>query len=121
MTYLIVIPGRLAGANDLTHGINRFAGGSLKKKETRRCAEAVIASGLPVMTRPLSISFTWYEPSKRRDLDNIRYGTKFILDGLRLAGRISNDGWAQVAVLGPDRFFVDNKNPRVEVLISEVS
>ena len=118
----MTIPGRLAGANEVISAMNahRFAGSTLKKKETHRCAQAAVASLVPEILRPVSIEFHWFEPNRRRDFDNIRYGAKFILDGLRLARKLPNDGWAWVMTLGPDKFFVDAKNPRIEVFISEI-
>lgn len=60
------------------------------------------------------LNFRWYEPNKKRDLDNICFAKKFILDALVKAGTIKTDGWKGVAGFTDD-FFVDKENPRVEV------
>ena len=50
---------------------------------------------LPVKTAYLR--FTWGEPNKKRDPDNIAAGgRKFILDALVHSGILPNDGWANV-------------------------
>jgi Holliday junction resolvase RusA-like endonuclease len=62
------------------------------------------------------LDIVWYEPNRRRDLDNIAAGKKFILDGLQAIGKIENDGWKQIAGF-TDTFEVDKQDPRVEVKI----
>lgn len=62
------------------------------------------------------IVFRWIEKNKQRDKDNIAFAKKFILDSMQEWGIIPNDGWDQI--LGfVDEFYVDKKNPRVEVLL----
>ena len=47
---------------------------------------------LPKFTNPIRIKFTWVsEKSDRRDLDNISFAKKFILDALQECGRLQND------------------------------
>ncbi|MBO5840087.1 MAG: RusA family crossover junction endodeoxyribonuclease [Methanobrevibacter sp.] len=69
--------------------------------------------------KPVIMVYTWYEPNRKRDLDNISsYGRKVIQDALVHCGVIHNDGWKQI--LGfYDRFYVDRKEPRIEVVILE--
>lgn len=113
------IPGRLAGANELIGGINRnrFVGASIKKKETKRCAEA--ARGLKKIDFPVKVVISWFEPNKRRDIDNISFGAKFILDGLIQAGKLSNDGRKQVQAIQHEFPSPSPNNPRVAVWIQE--
>ena len=115
------IPGRLSGANEAFKESNRhFAiGNRLKHAETRRCAEAAIAGGVPKIQKPILMHFHWFEPNQRRDIDNVRYGAKYIMDGLRECGRLPNDGWAWVKGMS-DTFSLDRDNPRVEVTITDV-
>jgi Holliday junction resolvase RusA-like endonuclease len=121
MTYVYTIEGRISGANELISAINkhRYAGSKLKAQETKRCALWAMSGSVPKFTKPVKVHFMWFEPNKRRDLDNIRYGAKFILDGLREAGKIPNDGWAWVVGMS-DEWFVDKAYPRVEVTITEL-
>lgn len=62
---------------------------------------------------PVKLAFRWYEPNKKRDLDNIAFAKKFILDALVQNGVIKTDGWKGVTGF-TDSFFVDNA-PRIEV------
>ena len=41
---------------------------------------------------PVEVSFCWCEKSKRRDLDNIIFAQKFILDALQIMGILPGDG-----------------------------
>lgn len=69
--------------------------------------------------KPVRLNFRWYEPNKRRDLDNICFAKKFILDALVKNEVIKTDSW-QGVVGFTDEFFLDSKIPRIEVDIKEV-
>lgn len=69
--------------------------------------------------KPVIMVYTWYEPNRKRDLDNISsYGRKVIQDALVHCGVIHNDGWKEILGFA-DRFYVDRKEPRIEVVILE--
>lgn len=56
--------------------------------------EALIAGHIKYMPRyekPVKIHFTWVEENKRRDLDNICFAKKFILDALVKEGKLADD------------------------------
>ena len=118
----LVIPGRLIGLNEYTRACrgNKYAAAKYKKD-----IEDVIIFHIKNQLKgvrfenPVFLSFYWYEQSKRRDLDNVAFGKKFAMDSLVKSGTLPNDGWANVIGF-KDSFFVDPKNPRVEVEISEV-
>ena len=61
----------------------------------------------------------WYEPNKKRDLDNICFAKKFILDALVGCGTIKADGWQGVSGFTDD-FFIDKDYPRIEVDIKQI-
>ena len=47
---------------------------------------------LPKFERPIQVHFIWQsEKSDRRDLDNICFAKKFILDAMQQASRLTND------------------------------
>lgn len=46
---------------------------------------------LPRFENPIVIDFHWVEGNKKRDLDNIAFGKKFILDALVKAGKLKDD------------------------------
>ena len=62
------------------------------------------------------LHFTWIEPNRNRDLDNVCFAKKFILDALVSNGIIETDGWRGVSGF-TDEFGVDADNPRIEVTI----
>ena len=63
----------------------------------------------------------WYEKNKKRDLDNISsFGRKVIQDALVDNGTLKNDGWENVVGFS-DTFYIDKDNPRIEVIITEIS
>lgn len=46
---------------------------------------------MPKYTKPIKIHFTWIEGNKKRDLDNIAFAKKFILDAMQKFGKLEND------------------------------
>ena len=112
------ISGRLPGMNDFIGAMNanRWKGADLKRRETKRCAMAVM--GLSPIRKPVRLSISWYEPNGRRDIDNVAAGgTKVLLDGLVQAGILPNDGRKWVKAISHQFPEIDAKNPRVEVEI----
>ena len=69
---------------------------------------------------PVQIKYCFYEPNRKRDLDNISgVAHKFIQDALVKCKVIENDGWNNITGFS-DHFYVDRQNPRIEVTIIEV-
>jgi len=118
----LVIPGTLPGLNEYTKAnrTNKYVAAKFKREaegligyyanRAKRKSDPVIA--------PVTLHYTWYEPNKKRDKDNIAFARKFIQDALVSAGILENDGWAQIEGFS-DSFEVDKANPRVEVEIRE--
>lgn len=46
---------------------------------------------MPKWTNPIKIHFHWIEGNKKRDLDNIAFSKKFILDALVKYGKLQDD------------------------------
>lgn len=97
--YIWRIMGRLPGLNEVTavNRRNRYAGAKQKRQ-----VESVIAVQLqprPSLTGKYHVHLTWYEPSKRRDPDNIASAIKFVLDAMQEVGILSNDGWEHIISL----------------------
>lgn len=46
---------------------------------------------LPRFKKPVKIHFHWVEENKRRDLDNVAYAKKHILDAMVKAGKLLDD------------------------------
>lgn len=93
-TSRIEIPMRLPSLNEYTAKcrIQRGtwnAGNDLKRKT--QDALFVYLIGLPRYRKPIRIHFLWHEKNQKRDLDNIAFAKKFILDAMQEVGIIPND------------------------------
>lgn len=122
MDKTLIIQGRLPGLNELIamERTHRQAGAALKKQ-----AEQLIRFHIRDQLKgyhpktPVTLYYYFYEPNKRRDLDNIAgFAHKVIQDSLVKEGVLANDGWEDIKGFY-DQFHVDNKFPRVEVEIVE--
>jgi len=120
-TLSFVIPGRLPGLNDVIRVGRGNRYGAAKQKQV---TEAYIRPYLPrpiALTYPVVVAFTWVEPDKRRDLDNVAAaGAKFILDACTAAGVLAGDSQRFIAGI-THRVTTDRANPRVEVTIEGAS
>ena len=120
MVEKLIIPGELPGLNEIISISKEHWAKYAEEKHNRTEEIAYLArSQIKKKYKKVDLTFTWYCKDKRRDKDNIIAGQKFILDGLVAAGVIENDGWRQVGNI-LHYFKIDNKNPRVEILIEEV-
>ena len=96
--------------------------GAKMKKDDQSSVEWFIRSQLRGVRikHPVRMSYKWYEPNRKRDLDNVSsYGRKVIQDALVEVGVLKDDSWKQVTGFS-DEFFVDKKTPRIEIEIEVV-
>lgn len=116
----LIIDGTLAGLNEYTKACrgNRYAGAKMKKDAEAIIKNYIFLQGIKPLKGKVRLAFRWYEPNRKRDLDNICFAKKFILDALVASGTIEADSWRCVVGF-TDNFFVDNENPRIEVDIYE--
>lgn len=122
MTVHIFIPKRLPGLNEYVEECrkSKYDGNDMKQGAQKVCEIYMIQQVRGRrFERPVWVEYTWREPNRKRDKDNISaFGRKVIQDALVKRGVIENDGWANV--LGfTDRFVVDKHNPGVEILITD--
>jgi Holliday junction resolvase RusA-like endonuclease len=117
----LTIKGQLPNLNEYTRACrtNRYVGARMKEKAEEMISAYILEQMKGIcFEKTVELSFRWYEPNKKRDLDNICFAKKFILDALVSNGIIVADGWK--GVIGfTDQFFVDKENPRIEVDIKE--
>lgn len=123
------IEGRLPALNDYVRACraNRFFAHQMKQQAAEQVAWAVRLAHLKPMNGPVAVGFHWYEQNKKRDMDNIAFAKKFILDVLQPqtsknpygAGILDGDGWKHVDGF-TDTFDVDKEHPRIVVTIVEV-
>jgi len=123
MTYRFTIKGRLEGLNEY---INACRTNPYKGNKMKRDAEDYVS--WPIRTqlkgvqidKPVILKYDFFEPNKRRDLDNISgFAHKVIQDALVKCGVLKNDGWNEI-IRHMDQFYCDPDNPRIEVTIVEV-
>lgn len=130
MEYHFTVPGTLPGLNDYLKAERKFTrrGGSAHSvgNDMKQENQMLICNAIRLklkrlkIQRPVHISYRFYEPNRRRDLDNIAgVAHKFIQDSLVRCGVLENDGWEHITGFS-DAFFVDRHNPRIEVTIREV-
>lgn len=119
----LVIHGKLDGLNNYISACrtNHYKGASMKAHN-----EKIVMSEIYRQMRgqhfrkPVFMKYTWYEANRRRDLDNVSsFGRKVIQDALVKTHVLDNDGWKQIKGFS-DAFYVDSKNPRIEIEIEEV-
>jgi Holliday junction resolvase RusA-like endonuclease len=68
---------------------NKYAGARFKNKIQNDISWYI--RELPTFEKPIKIKFLWIEGNKKRDLDNIAFGKKFILDTMVKCGKLKND------------------------------
>lgn len=94
MKYKFEIDKRLLGLNEYTkiNRNNKYAGNQAKQREQSYIMLCIKEQlGALTITKPVIGHFTWVEENKRRDLDNICFAKKFILDALVDAGVLADD------------------------------
>lgn len=118
----LIVDGQLNGLNEYTYANrgNKY-GGAAMKHHNENIVKNYIRMQIPDVhfEEPVKLSFRWYEPNRKRDLDNICFAKKFILDALVQAGTLKTDSWRGVVGF-TDEFFVDKENRRIEVDIETV-
>ncbi len=68
---------------------NKFMANKYKAKIEQEIA--LFLAKMPRWSKPIKIHFHWVEGNKRRDLDNIAFAKKFILDSMVKYGKLSDD------------------------------
>lgn len=82
---------KLPSLNEYTNECRRhkYAGARMKKKYEE--AIGLYIQKLPRFENPVRITFIWLEGNKKRDLDNVCFAKKFILDALVKYGKLKDD------------------------------
>ncbi len=111
------IQGRLAGLNEYTK-MNRTKSvlANIMKREQEEIISYYIKQHRlkPVTEYPVKLRIAWYEKDNKRDIDNVIFAKKFILDALVKTGILQND--TRQCVCGFEEVIeTDKHNPRIEV------
>ena len=114
----VEIPFRLPSLNQYINECrkNRFAGAKMKKTVDSDIAYYI--NQLPKYDRPIKIHFTWVEENRRRDLDNVCFAKKFILDSMVKAGKLKDDN--RNYVVGFEDSFKYDKESKVILEVEEI-
>jgi len=117
----LTIPGELTDLNTFLKAVNNnlYAGANIKRQETNRVAQECVACNLEAQLTPVKLHIAYYMKNTRKDLDNVAYGKKYLLDGLVLAGVLYDDSYKWVRGW-TEEFLVDPASPRVEVTFKKV-
>lgn len=85
------IPIKLPSLNDYIRvcRTNKFM--AAKYKAAREQEIGLFLAKMPRWTKPIKIHFHWIEGNKRRDLDNICFAKKFILDAMVKFEKLKDD------------------------------
>ena len=118
----ITIPGELPDLNQIIHIAKSHPMAYAKAKGVHTEAVAWECVGCPKAQSAMPVDRTcrWITRDLRKDPDNVSAGVKFILDGLVQAGILPDDRRKQINSI-THKFGVDKHEPRVEVMLSEVS
>ncbi len=126
MKYELVVQGEFASLNEFINanrtGKGKWNKGNTMKKRDQHTIAVYISEQLKKVhiDKPVILHYTYYCKNRKRDLDNISgYFHKILQDALVECGVLHNDSWAYIKGFTDD-FLVDNKNPRIEIVIEEI-
>ena len=123
MTYKVTIPMKLPSLNDYVKACRTNVYVANKFKQDLEGDIAVFLSGLPKFTKPITIHFHWVEQNRKRDIDNVAYAKKHILDAMVKMGCLKDDNRNCVAAFTDTFEFPkpkEKKEARVDLEIEEV-
>ena len=119
---LLIIQGSLMGLNEyikLSRN-NKYESAKAKKIQEKTIMLYIKKCELKPITNPVNIEICWYEKHNRRDIDNIIFASKFIMDALVKGGILIDDSRKYIKSIN-STVYTDRENPRIEVLIKEIT
>ena len=120
-----IIEDKLPSLNDVIgkNRTNRYMGAKLKRDIQDEIGQyirlAVLHGDAAPQGKQCTISITWHERTKKRDVDNIQSAQKFILDAMVEQGIIHDDSRKYVAQIY--HHIVDDDRDYVEVYINDAT
>ena len=115
---IVEIPEKLPSCNDYIEACrtNKYLAAKMKVEIEQLIGCYILT--LPKFEKPVKIHFHWVEGSARRDLDNVCFSKKFILDALVNMRVLPND--SRKYVKGFYDTIVDDKSDFVVVELVEI-
>ena len=115
----ITIPMKLPSLNDFIEACKIHRGRWNKGNQMKQEVQAEMAwylKNLPKFHEPVRIKFIWVsEIGDRRDLDNIAFAKKFILDALQVCGKLTNDNRKYVTGFTDEFIYGSQYEVRLEI------
>lgn len=100
------IPFKLPSCNEYIRECRTNPYKASKYKSDIESNISIFLNKLPTFDKPIKIIFHWYEKNNKRDLDNIAFSKKFILDTMVKCGKLQDDNRKCVYAF-EDRFYQD--------------
>ena len=129
MVYEVEISGNFWGRNKTfpswndvlaQYGRKPQIGNRTKQEMQMMCVNAIRRQLNLVIDKPIKITYTFYEPDRKRDLGNLLFVDKIFEDALQVCGVIKNDNQNFVKGITANEVQIDKDNPRVVVEIEEI-
>ena len=121
MAIVLEISGRLDGLNEYTRACRSKswqAGAEMKKRNEAKVISCILNQLKDVyIDYPVTVEFVWFEKDSRRDLDNIAFAKKFILDAMVKTGTLKDD--SQKYIQGFTDTVFTHCNPSVRVIFKK--
>lgn len=111
----IEIPLKLPSLNQYISACraNRFEAAVMKKDIETKMFPYIYK--LERIEKPVTIEFEWVEENRRRDLDNVAFGKKFVLDALVRFGKLPNDNQKYIKGFSDKFSYGDTAGVRVTI------
>ena len=131
MKYKVIIPNWVSGLNELLNHQEKRWDPRLKKmrvyntekvKNEKLIRQCLAKQGMAKVKieKPIAIHYMIYAKDKKHDRQNLGSCLdKCFCDALQTMKILKNDGWNDIVALKFD-YDVDNKNPRAEIVITEL-
>lgn len=116
-----VIQGKLPSLNEYIRDCrgNKYLANKRKKDVQKRIYGDYLATNEGTLGNPpYSVKLHFVEPHKRRDIDNVMFGSKYIFDTLVFNNVIENDNQTYIKSIEIE-VSTDKDNPRIEVEFME--
>lgn len=115
---------RLPSMNELiaANRQNRYKGAKMKRETEEVIGQYIriarLRGTIKPVSEPVEVYIEWHEKTKKRDVDNIQQGAKYVLDALQKQGILINDSRRYVKQIYHK--IVDDTEDFVEVTLKEV-
>ena len=115
---------RLPSMNELiaANRQNRYKGAKMKRETEEVIGQYIriarLRGTIKPVSEPVDVHIEWHEKTKKRDVDNIQQGAKYVLDALQKQGILINDNRRYVKQIYHK--IVDDTEDFVEVTLKGV-